>query len=365
MFIMNKKTVGRTVDILMYTLLVIQMLYIFTGNNAHEILGILFFICLAVHIVLKRWWFCTVLKSGKSGQRRFFDIITCLLILTVILLMLSSMGVSRFIFPSVHVLGIPTLHRILATVTLTLSVLHGGMHGIWRAENKKTAVTLVILACILSAAFGLFLVPYMNRHLRKVEISYDEKVKGEQVEWNGKKPLVVYFTRMGNTDFDPDVDAVSGASLLIADGEMMGSNRLLADMVCDILDCDSAAITLTGKRYPSSYNETVAVAGEELMSRARPGVEPVDVEEYDSVILIYPLWWGSVPMPVASFLEQNDFGGRKIYLIATQGSSGYGNTVSEIEALCPGATVIPGASIYCEDITDAREELLKVIRQWK
>ncbi|MCR4658462.1 MAG: hypothetical protein K5770_19865 [Lachnospiraceae bacterium] len=362
---MNKKRIGQIIDIMMYTLLVIQMLYIFTGNNAHEILGILFFICMGIHMVLKRWWFGTILKSGKSGSRRFFDIVTCLLILTIILLMLSSMGVSRFIFPSIHILGIPTLHRLLATATLTLSVLHGGMHGIWHAKNKRLAVALVILACILSTVFGIFLVPYMNRHFRRVEISYDDKVKGDKVKWNGEKPLVVYFTRVGNTDFDPDVDAVSGASLLVADGEMMGSNRLLADMVCDILDCDSAAITLTGKRYPSSYNATVSVAGDELRSKARPAVEKIDVSGYDSVILIYPLWWGSIPMPVASFLEQNDFSGKKLYLITTQGSSGYGNTVSEIEELCPGATVIPGTSIYCEDITDAREELFKVIGQWK
>lgn len=57
-------------------------------------------------------------------------------------------------------------------------------------------------------------------------------------------------------------------------------------------------------------------------------------------------------MPVASFLEQNDFSGKTIYLIISQGSSGFGSTVSEIEDLCPGANVVPGASIYCEDVPD-------------
>ena len=144
----------------------------------------------------------------------------------------------------------------------------------------------------------------------------------------------------------------------------MGSNQLLAEMVCDILDCESAAITLTGERYPSSYSSTVVVAGDELRENARPAILPIDVSAYDSVILIYPLWWGSIPMPVATFLEQNDFSGKTVYLIATQGSSGYGKTVSEIEELCPGAKVVKGTSIYCEDITDARGELLSLIREW-
>ena len=370
---MSKKRIGTIVDVLMYMLLAAQMLYVLTGNNLHEYLGIAFFLCLIAHLVIKFWWFRAVLRRGKktessaqkNGARRVFDIVTILLILTAVTLMLSSMGVSRVLFPWFHYIGSADLHRYLATGVLTLGALHGGLVGIRRVKNrKKLAVAGVVLSCVAAAAIGLFGVPYLNRHLRKVEISLSEKVTGEKVEWKSEKPLVVYFTRVGNTNFEPDVAAVSGASLLVADGELMGSNQLLAEMVCDILDCESAAITLTGERYPSSYSSTVVVAGDELRENARPSIVPIDVSAYDSVIMIYPLWWGSIPMPVATFLEQNDFSGKTVYLIATQGSSGYGKTVSEIEELCPGAKVVKGTSIYCEDITDARGELLSLIREW-
>ena len=360
---MTKKRVGLIVDILMYGLLLAQMLYIFIGGVAHEIIGIAFFVCMVVHLVLKGWWFRTLFKK-KSASRRFFDVLTCLLILTVLTLMFSSMGVSRILFPWFHALGSADLHRYLATAVLAMGVLHGGMHGIWRAKKKGRALVLVILATILALALGLFGVPYMNRHLKQVDISHADKVQGDKVDWKGKKPLVVYFTRLGNTDFEPDVDAVSGASLLMSDGEMMGSNQLLADMICDILDCDAAAITLTGQRYPSSYNSTISVARDELKANARPAIETIDVSEYDSLILIYPLWWGSIPMPVATFLEQHDLREKIIYLIATQGSAGYGSTVSEIEELASGAKVVKGTSIYCEDIPDARAELYELIRSW-
>ncbi|MCR5301234.1 MAG: hypothetical protein K6E49_02210 [Lachnospiraceae bacterium] len=361
---MVKKRVGLFVDIMMYALLITQMLYVFVGNNAHEIIGIAFFICLAVHIVLKKWWFKTILKKDKPLQRRIFDIITCLLMISIIVLMISSMGVSRFLFPWFFHLGSSDLHRYMGTAVLTLGVLHGGMHMIMRAKNKRPVYIGVTLACIASVSIGVFAVPYLNRHLKSVDISYSEKVIGDKVDWTGEKPLVVYFSRMGNTDFEPDVDAVSGASLLISDGEMMGNDQLIADMVGDILDCESIGITVKGYKYPSSYNETISVAGDELRAAARPPIEPIDVTGYDSVILIYPLWWNSIPMPVASFLEQNDFSGKTLYLIATQGSSGYGNTVSEIETLCPDANVIPGTSIYCEDIPDARNTLYDLIKSW-
>lgn len=360
---MTKKRLGLAVDILMYAILLTQMLYVFVGNNVHEVLGIAFFICLIVHVILRGWWFKTLFIKKKSASRRFFDVITCLLMLSIIILMISSMGVSRFIFPKFVYMGSADLHRYLATAVLALGVLHGGMHAIWHARRKPLAYALITVACIASVCVGLFAVPYLNRHLKSVDIDFTEKVSGEKVAWNGKKPLVVYFTRIGNTDFEPDVDAVSGASLLIADGELMGSNELLADMVCDILDCDAVPITLTGKRYPSSYNDTISVAGDELRQNVLPGIEPVDVSGYDSVILIYPLWWYSLPMPVVSFLEQNDLSGKTVYIIATQGGSGYGNTLSELETLCPGATLVQGTSIYCEDIPDAREELVELIKK--
>lgn len=228
-------------------------------------------------------------------------------------------------------------------------------------KGKRILVIVIILFVIAVIAIALFGVPYFNRHFKTVEVSKNEVVSGEKASWNGNKPLVVYFTRVGNTDFDENVDAVSGASLLIADGKLTGSDELIADMVCDILDCESKAITVTGKKYPSSYNDTVSVAGDELKEEARPDIEPIDITGYDTIILIYPLWWYSIPMPVATFLEQNDFNGKTINLIATQGSSGFGNTISEVEELAKGANVIPAVSIYCEDIPNARPLLLELI----
>ena len=99
---MVKKRIGTIVDIMMYALLLVQMLYIFSGNTLHEILGILFFLCLIVHLLIKGWWFKTLFKKGKSRDRRFSDTLTVLLLLSAATLMLSSMGVSRLLFPWFH-----------------------------------------------------------------------------------------------------------------------------------------------------------------------------------------------------------------------------------------------------------------------
>ncbi len=355
-----KKTIGFAVDAAMYLLLVVQMLYIFTGNTVHEILGLGFFACVVIHIVIKRWWFAALFKKRESKRpklRLVSDMLTAALMLLCLILALSSMGVSRLVFSWFNYLGSADLHRYLATAVLSVAAAHGGMHFIIVAKSKKKPVILTTLAVIAAAAVGLALVPYMNRHFKKVDISLSDKVSGDKTEWTGGKVLTVYFTRLGNTDFEEDVDAVSGASLMLADGELMGSDQLLALMMQDITGCEIKPITITGKKYPSSYNDTIGVAMDEKNKDARPEIEPIDISSYDDIVLIYPLWWGDVPMPVATFLEQNDFSGKNIYLLATQGSSGFSSSTETVKKLAKGANVEEVMSIYCDDIPDSRERL--------
>lgn len=346
------------VDAGMFLILIAQMLYVFLGNTAHELLGIFFFVLLIAHAVLKRRWFAGLLKARRRSALQWaFSGVTLLLLLAVLALMVSGMGVSRLLFPDFGALGSAALHRLLATAVLALAVLHAGLRFCLRPGKMKTKIALTALGCGLAVAFGLALVPYLNRHLKTVEISYAQAVAGDKVAWTGKKPLVVYFTRLGNTDFAADADAVSGASLLLADGERMGNAQLLARMAADALDCDMEAITLTGEKYPSSYNDTVAVAQKELRQQARPPVAAIDLGDADTVILVYPLWWGTLPMPVASFLESVDWTGKTLCLLATQGSSGFGASTRDIQALAPGATVVEGLSVYCDDVPTARQQI--------
>lgn len=357
-----KRKAGTAVDVVMYGIMLTQMLYVFARNVIHEIMGILLFACVIIHIRLKWKRIRMIFRMDRKKKLsvRISEIIMILLFVCIIAMAVTSMGVSRFIFPWFHVLGSSELHRLLATVMLTLSVIHGGMHVFLRSRRKKTAVFGIAIGSVLSLVLGLWAVPYLNRHFRLVEIDYQEAVSGEKVSWPGEKPLVVYFTRVGNTDFEEDVDAVSGASLMLASGKLTGNTELLAAMLCDAIDCEMEAITLTGERYPSSYNGTVDIAGKELKKDARPDISPINISGYETVILVYPIWWGTVPMPVATFLTENDFAGKQIYLVATQGSSGFAQSTEDVKKMAAGAAVTEGISIYCDDIPDAREK----ITQW-
>lgn len=103
----------------------------------------------------------------------------------------------------------------------------------------------------------------------------------------------------------------------------------------------------TREPYPNSYAMTASKAAKEKHQKRRPELIRYmeSVEPYDTIYLVYPNWWNTVPMAVCSFLESCDFSGKCIMPLCTSGGSGIENSVKEIKQLCPGAQVGEGLLI--------------------
>lgn len=164
--------------------------------------------------------------------------------------------------------------------------------------------------------------------------------------FDSEKTLVVYFSRVGNTDFGDDIDAISSASLRRKNGVFMGNCEVLADKISKITGADIFTINIS-ETYPESYDKTVSRASYERSANARPELTShIDnMESYDNIILIYPVWWSTMPMPVFSFLEEYNFSDKNIYPITTHKGSFLGQSVSDIKEICPTAKVHTGVPI--------------------
>lgn len=77
---------------------------------------------------------------------------------------------------------------------------------------------------------------------------------------------------------------------------------------------------------------------------SRPEIvdEPVNIADYDTVLVGFPIWWYVAPTIVNTFLEKHDFSGKKIVLFATSGGSGFGNTVEGLKNSVPGVAIEEG-----------------------
>lgn len=171
--------------------------------------------------------------------------------------------------------------------------------------------------------------------------------------------LIVYFTRVGISDFEPDVDAVTSASLnLDENGELIGNCAIAANYIHEATGGDMFQI-ITEQRYPSAYRATTDVAAVEQDENARPALAShvENMDAYSTIILAYPNWWGGLPMAVCAFLEEYDLSGKTIAPLCTHEGSGLGGTPRDIAGLCPESTLLDGLAIRGGRVSDAQEAI--------
>jgi hypothetical protein len=85
------------------------------------------------------------------------------------------------------------------------------------------------------------------------------------------------------------------------------------------------------------------------------------MDRYETIILGYPNWWGTMPMAVKTFLEGYDFGGKTIIPYCTHEGSGMGHSESELKKLCPDSTILQGTPIQGADVEFADREVNRII----
>lgn len=149
------------------------------------------------------------------------------------------------------------------------------------------------------------------------------------------KILIAYYSRKGQ-------NYLNGSIVILP----VGNTEVAAKIVQKITDGNIFEIC-TVKSYPIDYTETTEVATVEKRNNARPELSSRvnNMDQYDTVILGYPNWWGTFPMAVFTFLEEYDFSGKTILPFCTHEGSGLGSSERDIRKLCPSATVLPGLAI--------------------
>ena len=137
--------------------------------------------------------------------------------------------------------------------------------------------------------------------------------------------LIAYFSVPEDVDTE-GIDADAGASIVVDDGQVKGNLEYTAGIIQQ-------------------------TTGGDLLR-----IETVD--QYDTILLGYPNWWGDMPMPLYTFLEENDFAGKTIIPFTVHGGSGFSDTVDTIAQLQPDTQVSSdGLSISRNDVADAADEI--------
>jgi flavodoxin len=142
-------------------------------------------------------------------------------------------------------------------------------------------------------------------------------------------------------------ESTTGNKILVAYFSWGGNTRGVAGEIHKQADGDVFEIELV-KPYSTNYNTCLDEAQRDQRASARPELKThvQNMAQYDVVFLGYPNWWASIPMPIASFLEEYDFSGKMIVPFCSHGGGRLGQSVSAIAKLSPKSTILEALSVH-------------------
>lgn len=165
--------------------------------------------------------------------------------------------------------------------------------------------------------------------------------------------LVAYFSRKGENYHNGSLVNLSEGNTEIAAkliAELTGGELFLIDPM---------------KKYSQDYHTCTEQTKTELNAHARPQLVsyPENVDNVDTLILCYPNWWGTMPMPVFTFLERFDLSGKTILPLCTHEGSGMGRSKQDIKKVCPQSSVKKGLAIRGSKVKDTGKDIQTWLRQ--
>ena len=171
--------------------------------------------------------------------------------------------------------------------------------------------------------------------------------------------LIAYFSMP--EDVDPaGADAVSGASIVVRNGEKLGNTQYIAQLIQETIGGDLFRIE-TVQQYPLDHDPLVDQASDEKAAGDRPELSThmENLDQYDVILLGYPNWWADLPMPLYTFLDEYDLSGKTIIPFVTHGGSRASRTVETIAQLQPNAAVWDDPLVLSRnDVADSAAQVI-------
>ena len=182
----------------------------------------------------------------------------------------------------------------------------------------------------------------------------DENMAQEEDVNTREGNLIVYFSRVGNTEYPEGIDASTSASIVI-DNDTFGTTEYVARMIQESVGGDIHIIQ-TQEPYPADFDELKDVNHEEMNTGFLPPLmeSNLDMEQYDTVFIGYPVWATDVPQAVLSFLDEYDLTGKTVIPFCTHDGYGAGGSYNTIREASHAAVSLDGLAIEAKDGPSAK-----------
>ena len=169
---------------------------------------------------------------------------------------------------------------------------------------------------------------------------------------NMTKTLIAFFSRADENYF-------GGAMRYVK----VGNTEIVVNSMKELIDADTFKIDMKDP-YSPVYLTCIDEAKKDLRADARPELTNYieSINQYDTIILAYPNYWGTFPMAVATFLERYDFSGKTILPLCTNEGSGMGSSERDVRKYAKGSEVRNGLPITGSRAADSKGAVEKWLK---
>ena len=143
----------------------------------------------------------------------------------------------------------------------------------------------------------------------------------------------------------------------------VGNTERMGDMICAYTGAKKYHIE-PAVPYPKEYKPTCDQALIEKNEGARPAVanQLNNLDDYDTIFLGYPIWWGNLPMAAFTFIEKLSFEGKTVIPFCTHEGSGENGTFRALKEKLTGAKFLRGLAVYGSSVDSSKNKVEKWLK---
>ena len=150
---------------------------------------------------------------------------------------------------------------------------------------------------------------------------------------------------------------------LVAYFSASGVTKRVAEKVADVLEADIFEIAPETPYSAADldYMDKNSRSTIEMNDKSfRPPIkETIDVAEYDTIVIGFPVWWYTAPTIINTFIESCDMAGKTAVAFCTSGGTGISGCEKDLKNAYPEINWIPGKRLSGREGDDIIKSLIE------
>ena len=208
--------------------------------------------------------------------------------------------------------------------------------------NKKVIIGIVIVVlCIVIAAAVYFTNSNPQENQNQIANSNEQNIEGTTNESQVAEET--------NTAGGENTETETGGKTLVVYYSAQNHTEAVAQQIAQNLGADIFELVPVDEYTSSDLNwndqnsrVTREYEDESLRDIELESTTVENWDEYDTVLIGYPIWWGIAAWPVDTFVKANDFNGKTVIPFCTSSSSGLGQSGELLEQEANGGNWLEG-----------------------